>query len=62
MPSTKFEGLCYPTHFLGSVIRNHFLEYRSKQVNIFLDKMFFHTLFATNKAKNIPNRHILVLL
>ena len=34
MPSTKYEGLSYPTHFLksrGSVIRNNFLEYRTKQ-------------------------------
>ena len=32
MPSTKFEGLSYPTHFLksrGSVIRNNFFEYRT---------------------------------
>ena len=34
MPSTKCEGLRYPTHFLknrGSVIRNNFLEFRTKQ-------------------------------
>ena len=34
MPSTKCEGLSYPTHFLksrGSVIRCIFLEYRTKQ-------------------------------
>ena len=38
MPSTKYEGLSYPTHFLksgGSDIRNNFLEYRTTQVNIF---------------------------
>ena len=38
MPSTKCEGLSYPTHFLksrGSVIRNHFLEYRTKQATLF---------------------------
>ena len=38
MPSTKCEGLSYPTHFLksrGSVIRNNFLEYRTKQATLF---------------------------
>ena len=38
MPSTKCEGLSYPTHFLksrGSVIRNKFLEYRTKQATHF---------------------------
>ena len=33
MPSSKCEGLSYPTHFLksrGSVTRNNFLEYRTK--------------------------------
>ena len=38
MPSTKCEGLSYPTHFLksrGSVIRNNFLEYRIKQATFF---------------------------
>ena len=34
MPSTQSEGLGYPTFFLkrrGSVIRNNFPEYRTKQ-------------------------------
>ena len=34
MPSTKCEGLSYPIHFLksrGSIIRNNFLKYRTKQ-------------------------------
>ena len=38
MPSTICEGLSYPTHFLksrGSVIRNNFLEYRTKQATRF---------------------------
>ena len=49
---SKYEGLCYPSHFLksrGSGIRNTFLEYRTKQVNIFC---VIHTLLATNKAKH----------
>ena len=36
--STKCEGLSYTTHFLKSrvsVIRNNFLEYRTKQVTLF---------------------------
>ena len=31
MPSTKYKGLSYPTHFLkvrGSIIRNNFLKFR----------------------------------
>ena len=38
MPSTKCEGLSYLTHFFksrGSVIRNNFLEYRTKQATLF---------------------------
>ena len=38
MPSTKCEGLSYPTHFCksrGSVIRNNFLEYKTKQATLF---------------------------
>ena len=60
MPSTKWVGLSYPTHFLksrGSVIRNNFLEYRTKQATIFARRNDFYTLFATNKAKHILNRH-----
>ena len=37
MPSTKYEGLSYPTNFLkssGSVIRNNFLEYRTKKATL----------------------------
>ena len=59
MPSTKCEGLSYPTHFLkstGSVIRNHFLEYRTKQATLFARRNDFYALFLTNKAKKILNR------
>ena len=60
MPSTKWEGFSNPTYFLksrGSVIGNNFLEYRTKQAPIFARRNDFYTLFATNKAKHILNRH-----
>ena len=60
MQSTKCDGLKYPTHLLksrGSVIRNNFLEYRTKQVTLFARRNAFYALFATNKAKHILNRH-----
>ena len=60
MPSTKCEGLCYPTHFFksrGSVIRNNFLEYKTKLVTFFAVRNDFYALFATNNAKHILNRH-----
>ena len=60
MPSTKYEGLTYPTHFLktwGSVIRNDFLENRTKQATLFVRRNAFYALFATNKAKHLLNRH-----
>ena len=44
MPSTKCEGLSYPTHFLksrGSVIGNNFLEYRTTQATTFTHEMIF---------------------
>ena len=53
MPSTKCEGLSYPTHFLksrDSVIRNNFLEYRTKQATLFARRNDFYALFATIKA------------
>ena len=62
MPSTKCEGLSYPTHFLksrGSVIRNNFLEYRTKQATLFARRNDFYALFTTNKAKHTLNRHFL---
>ena len=60
MPSTKYEGLSYPTHFLksrGSVIRNNFLEYRTKQASLFARRNDLYALFTTIKAKHILNRH-----
>ena len=60
MTSSKGEGLSYPTHFLkseGSVIRNNFLEYRTKQATLFVRRNDLNALFATNKAKHILNRH-----
>ena len=60
MPSTKCEGLSYPTHFLksrGSVIRNNFLEYRTKQATHFAQRNNFYALFATYKAKHLLIRH-----
>ena len=61
MPSTKWEGLSYPTHFWksrGSVIRNNFIKYRTKQATIFARRNDFYALFATNKAKHILNRSV----
>ena len=61
MPSTKYEGLSYHTHFLnssGSIIRNNFLKCRSKKATLFARRNDFHALFATNKAKHILNRHL----
>ena len=60
MPSTKCERLSYPTNFLksrGSVIRNNFLEYRTKQATLFGRRNGFYALFATNKAKHILNMY-----
>ena len=40
----KCEGLSLPTHFLksrGSVIRNIFFEYRTKQTTLLRDEMIF---------------------
>ena len=55
MQSTNCEGLSYPTHFCKSrvsVIRNNFLEYRTKQATLFVRQNDFYALFATNKAKH----------
>ena len=60
MPSTKYEGLSYPTHFLkskGIVVMNNFLGYRTKQATFLRDEMIFYALFATKKAKHILNMH-----
>ena len=52
MPWTKCEGLSYPTHLLksrGGVIRNNFLEYRTKQATLFARRIDLYALFATIK-------------
>ena len=54
MPSTKYKGLNYPTHFLksrGSVMRKSVLEYRTNQATLFARQNDFYALFTTNKAK-----------
>ena len=56
MQSTKYAGLCYPTHFLksrGSVIRNIFLEYKTNKAAHFALRNYFYTLLAINKAKHV---------
>ena len=60
MPSTKCEGLSYPAHSLksrGSVIRNNFLEYRTKQATLFARRNDLYALLSTNNTKHILNRH-----
>ena len=60
MPSTKCEGLSYPTHFLkskGSVIRNIFLEYRTKQATLFGRKMIFMHCSLQIKQNILLNMH-----
>ena len=57
----KYYGLSYPTHFLkiaGSGIGDDFLEHNLKQTNLFARQIVSQTLFTTNKAKRIFNRHI----
>ena len=59
MSSTKCAGLSHPTHFLksrGSVIRNNFLEYRTKKATHFAQRNDFYALLAINKAKHMLNR------
>ena len=59
MPSTKYAGLNYPTHFLksrGSVIRNNFLEYRTNKATHFVRRNNFYALLAINKEKHLLNR------
>ena len=65
MPSTKCEGLSYPTHFLksrGSVIRNNLLEYRTKQATLFARRNDLYPLIATKTAKHILKRHFCALV
>ena len=60
MPSTKCEGLSYPTHFLksrDSAIWNNFLRCITKQTTLLARQNDYYALFATNKAKHILNRH-----
>ena len=59
MPSTKYAGLSYPTHFLksrGSVIRNNFLEYRTSKATHFAQLNYCYALLPINKANHILNR------
>ena len=59
MPSTKYAGFSYPTHFLksrGSIIRNIFLEYRTNKVTHFARRNDHYALLAINKAKHILSR------
>ena len=58
MPSTKYVGLSYPTHFLksrGSVIRNNLLEYRTNKATHFTRRNNFYASLAINKEKRILN-------
>ena len=59
MPSTKYAGLGYPTHFLksrDSVIKNNFHEYRTNKATHFTRGNDFCALLPINKAKHILNR------
>ena len=59
MPSTKYAGLSYPTHFLksrGSVIRNNFHVFRTKKATHFAQRNDYYAFLALNKAKHILNR------
>ena len=54
MPSTKYAGLCYPTHFLksgGSVIRHNLFEYRTNIATHFARQNDFYALLAIYKGK-----------
>ena len=60
MLSTRCEGLSYHTHILKSrvrIIRNNFLEYKTKQATLFARQNDFYALLTTNKAKYILNRY-----
>ena len=59
MPSTKYAGLSYPTHFLksrGSVIRNNFLEYRTNKDTHSARRNDCYALLAINKSNHILKR------
>ena len=58
MPSSKYERLSYPTHFLksrGSVIINNFLEDRANKATHFARRNDYYALLAIYKAKHILN-------
>ena len=60
MPSTKCEGLSYPTHFLkskGSVIKDNFHEYRNKQATLSALRNDFMHCSLQIKQNNLFNRH-----
>ena len=62
MPSTKYEGLSYPTHFLksrGSIIRIIFIKAELKKATTFARRKDYYALFATNKAKKKKQQHTL---
>ena len=42
---------------MGSIIRNNFLEYRTKQATLFAQRNDCYAMLATNKAKHVHNRH-----
>ena len=53
MPSTKYVGLSYPTHFLksrGSVIRNNFLQSRTNKATHFKRRNDFYALLLRHIA------------
>ena len=59
MPSTKYAGLSYPTHYLksrDSVIRNNFLECRANKTPHFARRKDCYALLAINKANHILNK------
>ena len=60
MPSTKCEGLSYPTHFLKSrgivLLGITFMNTDLNKPYFLRDEMSFYAFFATNKAKRILNR------
>ena len=60
MRSTKSEALSYPTHFLkskGSVNRNSFLEYRTKQATLFSPRNDFMHCSLQIKQNTYSKRH-----
>ena len=60
MPSTKCEGLSYPTHFLKNrvvLLGITFLNTELNKLYFFAQRKDLYALFATNKAILILNRH-----